>query len=403
LGVPLGRETTDGAGTDGSGTATAGTSARGDEMSGLERVRLGVVGAGNIADMNVAGYVEHPLCDVVAVCDVDEDAANAASQRWGARSTYTDLDEMLAKAEIDAVEILTPTHLHHDHVLAALQAGKHVSVQKPVTNGVDEARELAKVADDTGLTLRISECFVHYPPLELAKKLVAQGVIGHPTQIRIKTVVGQTDSEFQANLRPEGYGWRLDTRSPGGHLFDDMVHKFAMSMWLLDQNITSVQSAMRRRDFFFEPVVALFEYEDPDLLGILDVQYAPKMWMRSSYYGADEFFEIQGDEGMLWVTRATGEMLDLAPVILYKGEQGSCGATEIWDVDADWGSGFRRSSAHFVESLVAGTTAEMSCEEAIRVLQLCFAVYLSAQQRGPVDPATIDGFVVPAGWPGGPA
>ena len=371
-------------------------------MSGsMERVRLGVLGAGNIADMNVAGYLEHPQCDVVAVCDVDEKAGREAADRWGVARVYTDLEQML-QSDVDAVEILTPTHLHHDHVLAALEAGKHVSVQKPVTNSVDEARELQKVADSSGLTLRVSECFVHYPPLELAKRMVADGAIGKPTQIRVKTVVGQTDSEFQANLRPEGYGWRMDTRSPGGHLFDDMVHKFAMATWLVGSDVTSVQAVMHRRDFFFEPVVALFEYDDPDLLGVLDVQYAPRMWMNSSYYGADEFFEIQGDEGMIWVTRATGEMLDLAPVIVYTGEQGNSQTTHITEVDADWGSGFRRSSIHFVDSLLNGTPAEMSVEEAIKVLQLCFAVYRAAQLRQPVDPTTIEGFVIPAGWPGGP-
>jgi predicted dehydrogenase len=372
-------------------------------MSGaLERVRLGIVGAGNIADMNVAGYLEHPLCDVLAVCDVDEGSAKAAAARWGVPKVFTDLPSMLEDPDLDAVEILTPTHLHYEHVLDSLNAGKHVSVQKPVTNSVDEARKLGEAADNFGLTLRISECFVHYPPLELAKKLVKEGAIGKPTAIRIKTVVGQTDSEFQTNLRPEGYGWRLDTRSPGGHLFDDMVHKFAMALWLLDQDITSVQAVIRRRDYFFEPCVALFEYEDPALLGVMDVQYAPKMWMRSGYYGADEFFEIQGDEGMLWVTRATGEMLDLAPVVLYKGEQGNCGTTEIRDVDADWATGFKRSSAHFVDSLLAGTPAAMTLDEAVKVLQLCFAVYQSADERGPVDPAGITGFVVPSGWPGGP-
>lgn len=368
----------------------------------IERVRLGVVGAGNIADMNVAGYLEHPRCDVVAVCDVDEGAATAAAERWGARSIYTDLPRLLEDPDIDAVEILTPTHLHYEHVIDSLNAGKHVSVQKPVTNSVSEARKLGELASEQGLTLRISECFVHYPPLELAKKLVSEGAIGRPTGIRIKTVVGQTDSEFQANLKPEGYGWRLDARSPGGHLFDDMVHKFAMAVWLVDQDIKSVQAVVRRRDFFFEPCVALFEYEDPQLLGVMDVQYAPQMWMRSGYYGADEFFEIQGDEGMIWVTRATGEMLDLAPVMLYRGAQGSCGTTEIRDVDADWGTGFKRSSAHFVDSLLEGKQAAMTVDQAIKVLQLCFAVYQSADQRVPVDPASITGFVVPSGWPGGP-
>ncbi|MFZ0667184.1 MAG: Gfo/Idh/MocA family oxidoreductase, partial [Acidimicrobiales bacterium] len=358
----------------------------------VERVRLGVVGAGNIADLNVAGYIEHPGCDVVAVCDVHEEAARNAAERWGAPKVYTELDKMLEDPEINAVEVLTPTHLHFDHVFSSLQAGKHVSVQKPVTNSVDEARVLARAAAEADLTFRISECFVHYPPLELAKKFVKEGAIGHPTAIRIKTVVGQTDAEFQANLNADGYGWRLDTRSPGGHLFDDMVHKFAMAMWLVDQDIKSVQALVNRRDYFFEPCVAMFEYEDPELLGVLDVQYAPKMWMRSSYYGADEFFEIQGDEGMIWVTRATGEMLDLPPVLLYQGTEGDYGTKEIRDVDSDWGAGFKRSSAHFVDSLIAGTPAQMTVESAIKVLQLCFAIYQAGLERRPIDPSTITGY-----------
>jgi len=52
-------------------------------VGALERVRLGVVGTGNIAELNVAGYLEHPLCDVVAICDVDEPTADQAAERWG--------------------------------------------------------------------------------------------------------------------------------------------------------------------------------------------------------------------------------------------------------------------------------------------------------------------------------
>ncbi len=364
----------------------------------MERVRLGVVGAGNIADLNVAGYLLHPACEVIALCDVNEGAAKEAADRWGVPKVYTDLDRMLADDDVDAVEVLTPTHLHHQHVLDALEAGKHVSVQKPVANSVDDARDLERAATRAGRTLRISECFVHYPPLELAKQLIAEGAIGHPTAIRIKTVVGQTDSPFQANLRPEGYGWRLDDRSPGGHLFDDMVHKYAMALWLVDQDIVSVQSVVRRRDLFFEPCAAIFEYEDPGLIGVMEVHYAPQMYMRSSYYGADEFFEIQGDEGMLWVTRATGEMLDLAPVVLYRGKDNDITTTEFRDLDADWASGFTRSSAHFVDSLLAGTPAAMSAAEAVKVLQLCFAVYAASDTRRPVDPRTITGSITPEGW-----
>ena len=105
----------------------------------MDRVRLGVVGAGNIAAMNVRGYLEDPRCDVVAVCDTDEEVGKRAAKEWGAERFYAEVADLLADDAIDAVEILTPTHLHHDHVIAALEAGKHVSVQKPVANSVDDA------------------------------------------------------------------------------------------------------------------------------------------------------------------------------------------------------------------------------------------------------------------------
>ncbi len=367
-------------------------------MSGFgDVIGLGVVGAGNIASLNVAGYIEHPDCEIVAVCDPVEGRAEAATEMWGGGAPYTDLDDLLADPRVDAVEILTPTHLHFDHVMAAIAAGKHVSCQKPLANTVHESREMTAAAEAAGVVLRISECFWHYPPLEKAKALIAEGAIGRPTNIRIRTIVGQTDAAFQANLNADGYGWRLDKRSTGGHLFDDMVHKYATALWLVPQDIVRVQATVRRRDLFFEPCNTIFEYEDPMLLGAMEVSYAPKMWMRSSYYGADEFIEVQGDEGFIQVTRCTGELLDMAPVVLYRGDQ-SGPTTTSFVVDADWGSGFKRSSEHFVDSLLAGTTPDMTGADAVRVLQLCFAVYEASNTGSAVDPRTIDASVTPEGW-----
>jgi predicted dehydrogenase len=155
----------------------------------------------------------------------------------------------------------------------------------------------------------------------------------------MNTVVGQTDSAFHTGLEADGYTWRFTSTSPVGHLFDDMIHKYAVALWLFDQDIVSVQAAVRRRDVFFEPCSVIFEYEDPGLLGTMDVVYSPAMWMRSQYYGADEFFEIHGDEGFLWVTRCTGQLLDLPAVVHYDGAQDRQTTTSFTGVDADWGSG----------------------------------------------------------------
>jgi predicted dehydrogenase len=362
----------------------------------MDRIRLGIVGAGNIAQLNVPGYVDHPRCDVVAMCDPHRPRAEAAAAQWSIPSVYSDLDTMLADDGIDAVEILTPTFLHSEHVIAAAKAGKHISCQKPMANSVVEARDMLDAVQDSGVVFRISECAFHYPPLVRAKQLIAAGAIGTPTVFRVKTVVGTTDSAFQAGLHADGYTWRFNENSPGGHLFDDVVHKYATALWMFDSDIRSVQAVVRKGPVFFEtPTAALWEYDRDDLLGLMEVSYAPEMHIRSRYYGADEFFEVQGTEGWLWVTRFTGEMLDLPPLVVYSRD----GTTSHPQVDADWMAGFRNSAAHFVDCLLDGTTPEMSGELGVKVLQLAFAVYQASNERRPVDPASIDTSASPSWWP----
>ena len=361
-----------------------------------DRLRLGVLGAGNIAQLNVPGYVAHPRCDVVAVCDAHSERAADAAARWSIPRVYNDLDAFLADDDIDAVEILTPTHLHRDHVIAAARAGKHISCQKPMANSVTEAREMLRVVDENDVVFRISECAFHYPPLVRAKELIRAGAIGTPTVLRIKTVVGSTDSAFQAGLHADGYAWRFNERSPGGHLFDDVVHKYATALWLVDCDVRSVQSIVRKGPVFFEtPTAAIFEYERDDLLALMEVSYAPQMHIRSRYYGADEFFEVQGTDGWLWVTRFTGEMLDLPPLVVYDRH----GTTTHPPVEADWMAGFEQSAAHFVDALLDGNEPEMNGAMGIKVLQLAFAVYQASNERRPVEPASITDAVSPSWWP----
>ncbi|MHB8341905.1 MAG: Gfo/Idh/MocA family protein [Mycobacteriales bacterium] len=364
----------------------------------MDRVRLGIAGIGNIAALNAAGYLAHEACEVVALCDPRRDKAERMAREWGVPRTYTDLADLLAAPDVDAVEILTPTYLHAGHVVAAARAGKHISVQKPVANSVAEARAMLAAVRETGVTFRVTENALHYPPLVKARELIRAGAIGTPTMVRIKTVVGATDSGFQRGLEPEGYMWRFSEQSPGGHLFDDMVHKYALAHWLVDSDIKSVQAVVRQGEAFFEaPTAALWEYDRPNLLGLMEVTHAPNMWLRSSYFGADEFFEVQGSDGFLWVTRLTGEMLDLPPLFVYHPDGTT---TSYSQLDADWGHSFAAASRHFVDALLAGDTApDMTGELAVKVLQLCFAVYQASIDRGPVDPATIEGAVSPPWWP----
>ncbi|HEV2644223.1 MAG TPA: Gfo/Idh/MocA family oxidoreductase, partial [Candidatus Elarobacter sp.] len=340
----------------------------------------------------------HEQCDVVAVCDPRPEVLERRVAEWGVERGYTDLAKMLADDEIDAVEILSPTPLHAEHAIAALRAGKHVSCQKPIANDVGDARRMMAAAQESDRIFRVTENCCHYPPLRKARDLIREGAIGTPTVVRIKTVVGRTESEFQAGLDPDGYTWRFNQESPGGHLFDDVMHKYAMALWLVDADIRSVQSIVRQGPLFFEaPTVALFEYDRDDLLGMMEVSYAPDMFIRSDYYGADEFFEIQGTRGFIWVTRLCGNLhQSLPPVVLY-GEDGR--QTSFAELDASYDGSFRRSAKAFVDGLLSGEAPDLDPAVATRALQLCFAVYQASNERRPIELSSIDGRISPNGWP----
>ena len=362
----------------------------------MDTVRLGVVGVGNISQLNVPGYLDDARCTVLAVCDPRLDRARAAAEQWGVPRVYPDIEDLLADDEIDAVEILSPTPLHAAHVMAAARAGKHVSCQKPIANSVDEARRMVDECRRAGVIFRVTENCCHYPPLERAREAIRAGDIGTPMVLRIKTVVGETDSEFQAHLDPEGYTWRFDANSPGGHLFDDVIHKYAMALWLVDEDISRVHAVVRKGPLFFEtPAAAVFEYSRPDLLGLMEVSHAPDMFIPSDYYGADEFFEIQGSAGYIWVTRLSGRLLDLPPVLIRTGRT----TTALTDVDSRYETSFRRAAGAFVDAVLSGRQPDLDPDTAVKTLQLAFAVYQSANEGVSVDPAAIEGSVSPTWWP----
>ncbi|MBW1688568.1 MAG: Gfo/Idh/MocA family oxidoreductase, partial [Deltaproteobacteria bacterium] len=90
-------------------------------MSEAEPLRVAFLGCGRIADLQCLGYRDHPRARIVAVCDRAEARARQRADEWGVPRAYTDVEQLLADPEIDAVEILTPHHLHEQHATAALE------------------------------------------------------------------------------------------------------------------------------------------------------------------------------------------------------------------------------------------------------------------------------------------
>ena len=208
-----------------------------------DRVRVGIVGGGRIADLNVIGWLEHPAGEVTAVCDVDEATRTRRAAEWGCKA-YANLDEMLADPHVDAVEILTPHHLHMPHAIAALRAGKHVSLQKPPTRSLAEFDAVAAAAAEAGTTFKVYENFMFYPPHVLARSLIDAGEIGDVLSVRIVTAAGRLGTGQGWDVPAASNAWRIDPSLCGGGMmtFDHGFHCFQMGRFFVDHPIDTVHA-----------------------------------------------------------------------------------------------------------------------------------------------------------------
>ena len=123
----------------------------------MTTIRVAIVGCGRISDLHELGYREREDARIVAVCDTNGRRARAKATAWGVESVYTDYGQLLENSDIDLVELLVPHHLHADMTVAACQAGKHVSVQKPMARTVVEAERMINAAAHADVILRVFE------------------------------------------------------------------------------------------------------------------------------------------------------------------------------------------------------------------------------------------------------
>ena len=344
----------------------------------MDKVKLAIVGCGAISNLNVPGYLDHNMCEIVALCDPVSERAISKAKEWGINpEIFTEYSDVLSNTDVDAIELLTPTYLHAEQIMAGIKAGKHISCQKPLATSMKEASEIKEVVTKSDLIFRVTENFLYYPPIVKAKQLIDSGEIGSPSLVRIRTIRRGMD-KVRVPVETDTYLWRRDPKlNPGGMLYDDGWHKYATAMsWVGD--IEKVTSIVTHNEDYIDntPSAAVMKVKDKDCLVTLDYSSARDMPMRTKYYAADEFFEIVGPKGTIWVTRCTGEFLDMAPVILIKGDH-----TTTFDIPSDWIHGFKGAAASFIESIINKETPDMDIDFSTKVLDIALSVYESSKSE----------------------
>lgn len=191
-------------------------------------LRVGIIGCGDIANLNVLGYIHSQDTELVAVVDANIKNAIDKIERWGLRTLkiYKDYRKMIDREDLDIVEILTPHHLHAPMVEYCAKAGiPGISVQKPLAHKISDCNKIIQVCREENVKLKLYENFRFYPVFLKAKELLEQGIIGELLNFRINTV-GAGGPSMPTDMK--SLLWRRKTELCGGGpwIYDDGIHKF---------------------------------------------------------------------------------------------------------------------------------------------------------------------------------
>jgi predicted dehydrogenase len=189
--------------------------------------KLGVVmvGCGGIARSHAFALTKVANARLVASVDIDEEAASRFKDRFGFETYSTDLDAMLARDDVDAVVITTSSKSHGPLIMKALEANKHVLVQKPMTASVEESRAALELAERKGLKLMVSFFELFLPPVERARQIIEAGLIGEP--FLFKAIMAWYTPDVSS-------GWRFNPAlAGGGVILDGNVHHVSNALYLL--------------------------------------------------------------------------------------------------------------------------------------------------------------------------
>jgi predicted dehydrogenase len=196
-----------------------------------EVIRIGMIGCGQIAQYHLDNYAKMPdRARVIAAADINEACVNATAAKFGIANVYTDFRKMLARDDLDAVDVCLHNNFHRPATEAALAAGKHVYCEKPMAGSYRDAAAMLETAKQTGKKLSIQLSTLYSNETRAAKELIDAGELGELYFAR--------STGWRRRGRPfvDGYGtptFVQKKNSAGGALYDMGVYHISQVLYLL--------------------------------------------------------------------------------------------------------------------------------------------------------------------------
>jgi len=326
-----------------------------------DTVRIGIVGAGAVVQVaHLPALRKIKGVEVTAICDSDLPKARAIGQRHGDMDAFDDIEDLLGSGTVDAVAICTPNHMHEAHVQAALAAGVHVLVEKPLAMNTAGAQKVLRMAEKRDQVLMVGMNHRYRPDAQAVRSFVQSGELGEVTSVRGSWHVFKP---ARAML-----GWRRKMElSGGGAMLDLGLSMIDLSLWLAGKltpvRVSAVLERPDRKDAVEEAGSAFVVCEEGAAI-FLDVTW--------HHVGEGERFGVG--------IRGTKGSAGINPLHVWKEMHGApmdVTPTGGGSRESQFTAAFRAEWAHFLAA-IRGEARAPDLQEQIVLHRIVDAIYKSA-------------------------
>lgn len=347
----------------------------------MKRIKVGIIGAGSISEMHFESYKNNEEAEIYAVCDLNQDRAISKGEKYGASKYVTDYHDLLSDPEIDAVSICTWNNTHAEIAIAALQADKHVLVEKPLCKTMKEAYQIEKaVKKSNGKILQVGFVRRFGTNTQVLKKFIDSGDLGEIYYAKASCI----------RVLGNPGGWFADkNRSGGGPLIDLGVHVIDLCWYLMGKpKVKSIsgntyEKLGNRSNIANKSFYQAADY-DPEKNTVEDMANALIRFENGASLMVDVSFTLHAKEESIRVSlfgdRGGAEIEPELQMITEKNDTILNTTPQIDSLSFDFNKGFQNEIDHFV-SCVKGEQKNISpVEDGVEVMKMLTAVYASGEK-----------------------
>lgn len=335
----------------------------------MNRLRVAIIGCGNVSSVHFAAVVNNPAAELIAACDNKPERAKAKGEEYGV-PYFTDYNEVL-DLKPDVIHICTPHNNHAEVTIAACERGINVLTEKPMAVSLHDADRMIKAAKDNGVTLGVIFQNRYNPSSIAVKEVVESGELGKIKGARM----------FVTWYRPDEYYSKSDWKGTwdkegGGVLIDQAIHTMDLMQWIVG-DIERLEASMANRTHHIIDVEDVAEAVIFFKNGAVGSLYACNYYT----YDADVLLEVHGENGTATIEKDKAIIrINGKPErkVYAEGDQEVIGKSY-------WGVSHKVQIDEFYKDVLAGRQVTIDGVEGRKALEFVRAIYYSATTGEPVQ------------------